>query len=117
MGDVKIDDIGSDPFQALLHLVNDRVLAEVAMNGAAVVIEEMISLLGMRNEPAFRRQEHAVPAATNRLTDKAFVLSVLIDGRGVQMPNAEHQCPVDRRARLVIIAIAVPANHTHAAET
>ena len=61
MGDVVIDVICPEPLQALLHLMDDRILAEIPVHRLAVVIEKMIALLSVPDETAFGCQHHLVP--------------------------------------------------------
>ena len=88
MGDVEVDMIGFQPREALLKLMHDRLLAEVTVHRLAVIIEEMVALLGVPDEAAFGRQNHLVAAPFDGLADDGFGKSLAIGRRGINQRDA-----------------------------
>jgi hypothetical protein len=73
------------------------------------------AVLGSRNT-TLGRQEYVLAPTLDALSDEALVGTVLINGRGIQMIDAEIEGTKQRGSRFHIIALTVPAHHAHAAK-
>ena len=84
MGHVVIDIIGSEPFQTFFDLETDRGRTEITMNGLAILMEEISTLIHMPDQPAFGNQHHLLAPAGNCLANDGF-----------RKPHAIGRCGVD----------------------
>src|SRR5207249_8726437 len=68
--------------------------------------------------PELRREDHLVAAVGDRASDELFVLPELgaVDVRRIEEGEAQVERPVDRGDRLLVVDLAVPGRHPHAAE-
>ncbi|MNZ49925.1 hypothetical protein D3C78_677040 [compost metagenome] len=84
MGDVMVDIVGSEPFQALFDLMPDGRGAEITVNRLAILMEEIGTVIHMPDKPAFGDQHHLVTPAGNCLADDGF-----------RKPHAIGRCGID----------------------
>ena len=97
--------------QARERLLDGRVhvLGPSAYAAGAVLRKDVSEL---------RREHDLVAMPLDRLTDERLVLARprAVDVGGVEEEDAELERPVNRRERLVLVRLAVPGRHAHAAE-
>ncbi len=65
MGDVEVDIIGTKATQAFLDLMDDRIPPQIAMDWLSILIEEVLTFLGMPDEAAFGSNYGLVAASGN----------------------------------------------------
>ena len=106
MGDVEVDVVGAEAAQALFQLVGDRLRAEMAVHRLAVIVEEMVALGRVPDQPAFGGEHHLIAAAADRLADDFLGQALAIGGRSVNQADAFIDGSLDRRDGLSFVGAA-----------
>jgi hypothetical protein len=104
--DVEIDVVGAEAPQALLHLVRDRLLAEIPVDRPAVVVEEVAALPGVPDDPALGRQHHLVAPALDRLADDLLGSALAVRRGRVDQGDTLVERGPDRGDRLRLVGAA-----------
>src|SRR6185436_17819777 len=79
-----------------------------------------LRLFTIRDEAELRRQHRLRASPLQRATDQLFIDIGAVDIRGVEQIHAEVECAMDRRDRLLIVALralTVALAHAHAAKS
>ena len=106
VGDVEVDMVGAEAAQALLDLVRDRVPPEVAVHRLAVLVEEVVALGGVPDEPALRGEHHLVAAAGDGLADDLLRAAHAVGRRRVDQADAGVDRGPDRGDRRGLVGAA-----------
>jgi hypothetical protein len=112
MRDVEVDVVRLQPRQALLYFVEDGSAAQVAVHGLAFLVEEMLALACMPDQPALGGDDGLLAAPLERLADQAFGVPQAIGRRGIDKPHAHVQGRLDGgNGSRIVPAAPHPAAH------
>ena len=106
VGDVEVDVVGAEAAQARVELVGDRVASQVSVHRLAGLVEEVVALVGVPDEPALRRQHHLVAPPGDGLADDLLRPAHAIGGRGVDQRHPGVDRRPDRRDRRGLVGAA-----------
>jgi hypothetical protein len=103
----QVDMINFEPLQTFITGLANMLSA----------IGDLYSAIRAAHHAALGGQKKLIPAPLNALADEALILTVLVNGRCIQVGNTKLNRAINRRARFLIIAFTVPADHAHTAQT
>ena len=93
-------------FRLCVELVDDRLAAEIAVHRLAVLVEEVVALVGVPDEPALGGQHHLVAPSGDRLADDLLRAPHAIGRRGVDQRDARVDRGADRGDRRRFVGAA-----------